>query len=302
MSVPSFRPLRGLRILSLGLNLPAPVALQACRALGATVRKIEPPAGDPVAGFSPALYKELHEGVQVVQLDLKRAAGQAGLQRELARCDVLLTSFRPSALQRLGLGWRALQRQHPQLWQVAIVGGRGERAEEAGHDLTYQAEAGLLTASGLPPTLVADMSGAEQAVQAVLQAALGRAQGTKPRRLEVGLADAAHALAAPLRWGLTAPGGLLGGAHALYQVLPCRDGRVAIAALEPHFAQRLAELIGLPPASPAAWLRPERHQAVATWCLGKTRAELRELAQRLDLPLVVCPDAQEARPGDPRAP
>lgn len=302
MSVPRFRPLRGLRILSLGLNLPAPVALQACRGLGARVRKIEPPAGDPVAGFSPALYEELHRGVKVLRLDLKRAAGQAGMQRELARCDVLMTSFRPSALQRLGLGWRTLQRQHPQLWQVAIVGGCGTRAEEAGHDLTYQAEEGLLPPAGLPSTLLADMGGAEQAVQAVLQAALGRAQGAKPRRLEVGLADAARALAAPLRWGLTAPGGLLGGAHALYQVLPCRDGRVALAALEPHFATRLAELIGLPPATPVAWLKPERHQAVAAWCLGKTRAELSELAQRLDLPLVVCPDAREARRGDSRAP
>lgn len=302
MSAPRFRPLRGLRILSLGLNLPAPVALQACRALGAQARKVEPPAGDPVAALAPALYQALHEGVKVVRLDLKQDAGQAALQRELARCDLLLSSFRPSALQRLGLGWRALQRQHPQLWQVAIVGGCGARAEEAGHDLTYQAEEGLLPPAGLPSTLLADMGGAEQAVQAVLQAALGRAQGAKPRRLEVGLADAARALAAPLRWGLTAPGGLLGGAHALYQVLPCRDGRVALAALEPHFAQRLAELLSLPPAPPAAWLRPERHQAVAAWCLGKTRAELRALAQRLDLPLVVCPDAQEAPRGDPRAP
>lgn len=302
MSASPFRPLRGLRILSLGLNLPAPVALQTCRGLGARVRKVEPPAGDPVAAFAPELYAELHEGVRVLRLDLKQAAGQAALQRELAATDVLLSSFRPSALQRLCLGWRSLQRQYPQLWQVAIVGGCGARAEEAGHDLTYQAEAGLLPPTGLPRTLLADMGGAAQAVQAVLQAALGRSQGARPRRLEVGLAEAARGLAAPLRWGLTAPGGMLGGAHALYQVLPCRDGRVALAALEPHFAQRLAELMGLPPAGPTAWLKPERHQAVAAWCSGKTRAELSDLAQRLDLPLVVCPDAQESQRGDPRPP
>ncbi len=304
MSKPtSFRPLRGLRVLSLGLNLPAPVALQRCRELGARVAKLEPPQGDPVAWIAPALYRELHQGVRVQQLDLKTAAGARRLEQALDRCDVLLTSFRPSALRRLGLGWRSLHPRWPQLWQVAIVGASGAGAEDAGHDLTYQTEQGLLPAgTTLPTTLLADMGGAQAAVAAVLQAALGRAQGLPARRLEVGLADAANDLARPLRWGLTHPGGLLGGGHALYRVLPCRDGRVALAALEPHFAARVAALAGIQAGSATFWLKPAAHQAVSAWVAAHSCAELATLAREHDLPLVVCPDAPGAPCGDARAP
>lgn len=108
---------------------------------------------------------------------LKTDEGQAALHAELARTDVLITSFRPSALAKLGLGWEALQVRYPHLSLVRIVGAQGERAEEPGHDLTYQAEAGLL-ATGLqvPPTLFADMAGALVASEAVLQALLARSQ------------------------------------------------------------------------------------------------------------------------------
>lgn len=287
--------LRGLRLLSLGLNLPVPVALQRCRQLGARCRKIEPPAGDPVGGFAPALYAELHAGIAVRQLDLKLDAGRGAFEVELARADVLLTSFRPSALRRLGLGWASLHRRHPQLWQIAVVGASGVRAEEAGHDLTYQAEQGLVRGLTLPASLYADMGGAQAAVQAVFEAALGRAQGLGPRRIEVGLGDAVTWLAQPQRWGLTRPGGLLGGAHAGYRVYACADGRVALAALEPHFGARLAALAGLDIQSLADWLRPATAEALAAWLASRSGAELTELARREDLPLVVCPD--ESKPG-----
>jgi len=283
-----FRPLAGCRIVSLALNIPGPVALAECRRLGARCRKVEPPAGDPVRSWSPTLYAELHTGVPVQAVDLKTPRGMATLHRALARADVLLTAFRPQALDRLGLGWKALQAQHPGLWQVAIQGAAAAaRANEAGHDLTYQAEHGLVVPGHLPRTLVADMAGAEAVVQAVLQAALGRSRGDRPRRLVVGLADAAARMAAPQRWGLTQAGGLLGGAHAGYQVLQARDGWVALAALEPHFAQRLAALAGL--GERPAWLGARTRSAVAAWVGGHSTAELAALAAAHDLPLVVCP-------------
>jgi crotonobetainyl-CoA:carnitine CoA-transferase CaiB-like acyl-CoA transferase len=262
MSSPPLRALRGLRVLSLGLNLPAPVAAQQARQLGARVRKIEPPAGDPVAAMAPAVYAELHEGVAVQRLDLREGAGQRALQRELARADVLLTSFRPAALKRLGLSWARLRRAHPQLWQVAIVGSLAA-PEEAGHDLTYQAQLGLV-GDAPPPSLWADMAGAEAALRALHTVQIGRLRGDAPRLLKVGLQDALAHLAAPRRWGLTTPGGLLGGALPQYRVLRCADGRVAVAALEPHFAKKLP---------PAAELQT------------KTAAALNALAAAEDLPI-----------------
>src|SRR5205085_373148 len=135
--------LHGIRILSLALNLPGPAALMRCRRMGATCTKIEPPSGDPMGLYNPGAHAELHEGVKVLQADLKTHAGQELLQRELARTDVLLTSFRPSALEKLGLSWARLHGRYPSLSQVAIVGSGGARAEEPGHDLTYLAAHGL---------------------------------------------------------------------------------------------------------------------------------------------------------------
>src|SRR4051812_40697823 len=101
-------PLHGIRILSLALNLPGPAALMRCRGMGATCTKLEPPSGDPMGHYNPSAYAQLHEGVKVLRADLKTPQGQEAVHRELARTDILLTSFRPSALEKLGLGWKPL--------------------------------------------------------------------------------------------------------------------------------------------------------------------------------------------------
>jgi hypothetical protein len=122
--------------------------------------------------YNPAAYSLMHEGVRVRVTDLKTKQGQAALHRELAKTDVLLTSFRPSALSKLGLDWKLLHRQYPALSQVAIVGAPGARAEEPGHDLTYLAEHDLVSGLALPPTLYADMGGSLMTSEAVLKAVL----------------------------------------------------------------------------------------------------------------------------------
>src|SRR3954471_5885886 len=109
----AYAPLHGISILSLALNLPGPAALMRCRGMGATCTKLEPPAGDPMGHYNAAAYAQLHEGVKVLQADLKTGPGQEVLQRELARTDILLTSFRPSALEKLGLGWKLLHSRYP---------------------------------------------------------------------------------------------------------------------------------------------------------------------------------------------
>jgi len=289
----SFAPLHGIRILSLALNLPGPAALMRCRRMGATCTKLEPPSGDPMGHYDKAAYAELHEGVKVLQADLKIRAGQERLQRELARTDILLTSFRPSALQKLGLSWKELHSRHPELSQVAIVGAPGARAEEPGHDLTYLADNGLVPGLELPATLYADMSGSLMASEAVLQAALRKheryAGSGDPHPeglyLEVALSDAAAYLALPRRWGLTQPSGAVGGAHAAYQVYACADGRVAVAALEPHFAARLCAAAGVAASDMATMFAPGTREAISRFFAQRTRAELDRLAAEQDLPL-----------------
>ncbi len=276
------KPLRGVRVLSLALNLPGPAALMRLRTLGARCTKLEPPAGDPMQAYLPQAYEALHAGVRVLQADLKSEAGRKLLARELARTDVLLTSFRPSALKRLGLDWPALHRRYPALCLVTIVGAPGPLAEIPGHDLTYMAEQGLVQGLNLPPTLFADMGGALLACEAVLSGLMLREQRGSGVRSEVALSDAAAWLGLPRRWGLTTANGAVGGAHAGYRVYACKDGRVAVAALEPHFAQALCAAAGLKTAN---MLAPATRKALEAWFALQTRRTLDALAQRLDLPL-----------------
>ncbi|MGJ7488065.1 CoA transferase [Variovorax sp. LT2P21] len=300
MTIPAFAPLAGTRVLSLALNLPGPAALMRCRAMGADCVKFEPPAApgasaDPMSLYAPAAYAEMHEGIAHVRGDLKTAEGRAQLGIELARTDVLITSFRPSALDKLGLGWEALHARHPRLSVVAIVGASGARAEEPGHDLTYLAESGLVAGCALPPTLYADMAGSLMASEAVLQALLHRSMHGSGTRIEVALSAAAHYLALPRQWGLTTPGGSVGGAHAGYRVYPCRDGRVALAALEPHFAQRLCAAAGLGAEAGNAMFRSSTHAAIAAFLQRLDCDEIEAIARQHDLPLHILRD--EAEPG-----
>ena len=213
--------------------------------------------------------------------------------RLLRNTDVLITSFRPSALNKLGLGWKSLQRLYPTLSCVAIVGAPGARAEEPGHDLTYVAEQGLVDGLQLPASLFADMGGSLMASEAVLKALMLRAQPGQNQGkgvlLEVALSEAAAYLALPRHWGLTTPKGAVGGAHAGYQIYPCKDGRVAVAALEPHFAKRLLTAAGMTQVGPTTPLTPLAHQAVAHFFAGQTRRQLERLATTQDIPLHTLP-------------
>jgi crotonobetainyl-CoA:carnitine CoA-transferase CaiB-like acyl-CoA transferase len=283
------QPLKGIRLVSLALNLPGPAAVARLRDMGARCTQVLPPAGDPMALYSPLAYQAMTTGIRQLTLDLKSAAGQRQLTRLLEKTDVLLTSFRPSALKKLGLDTRQLRERCPQLSTVFIVGASGPRAEEPGHDLTYQAEAGLLAGLDLPPSLLADMAGALLASEAVLKVLWQRQRTERPAHVQVALADAAQWLALPVQWGLTGPGTLLGGRHAGYRVYACKGGRVALAALEPHFAATLGRVVGLGSLTPQACLEPATHEAVAAFMARRTRKQLEQLAQTHDLPLHTLP-------------
>ncbi|CDS48984.1 Far-related protein [Polaromonas sp. CG9_12] len=259
--------------------------------MGAACLKLEPPGGDPMDHYSRPAYARLHEGITVLKADLKTAEGQEVLHRELAQTDVLLTSFRPSAFKKLGIAWDTLHQRYPALSQVAIVGSPGERAEAPGHDLTYLAENGLVPGLELPATLYADMGGSLMATEAVLQACLMRRSAEDAANaahgvfIEVALSVAAGHLALPRQWGLTQPDGWIGGAHAGYRVYACKDGRVALAALEPHFAAALCAAAGMAACDIGTLLAPATRRVIADFLLTKTRQELDTLAVEKDIPL-----------------
>ena len=249
-------------------NVPGPVAVARLAAGGASAIKIEPPAGDPLQGICRPWYDELHAGIRVERLDLKSREGLARLKTLLQDTDVFLASHRPSALRRLGLDASSLHNEFPSLRHINIVGDV-RNPEEPGHDLTYQGRAGLLRRD-MPLTLIADMVGAER-THAVMLAAMLEPGASRV----VGLFDALNDLAAPLRHGLTADGGYLGGGNPAYRLYRAREGVVAVAALEPHFRERLFEGLGLNDgADPSA--------VFAT----KTAIEWEEWAVAHDLPLV----------------
>ena len=286
----SLKPLRGVRILSLALNLPGPAALMRLSQMGARCTKVNPPAGDPMRHYTPDGYELLHQGVTQKTLDLKTTAGQAALHKLLPRTDVLLTSFRPSALKKLGLSWKTLHKQYPTLSLIEVVGAPGQLAEIPGPDLTYQAEVGLVNGLDLPPSLFADMGGALMASEATLKALLSRQATGQGSRHEVALSIAAEWLALPRQLHMTTPDGAVGGAHAGYRVYTCKNGRVAVAALEPHFAVRLCEAAGVPLTNPAKDLfKTSTRLAIEGFLRGQTRAQLDKLAVTKDIPLLTLP-------------
>ena len=269
------KPLDGMRVLNMALNLPGPAAARKLHELGAEVVKVEPPPGDPMERYNAVWYRDMAAGHGVVRIDVKSEEGRACIHELLARADLLITATRPAALARLGLDWQTLTARYPRLCQVAIVGYPAPRENEAGHDLTYQASLGLITPPHMPRTLLADMAGAEQTVSAALALLLARERGREGGYAEVALSEAAAAMAEPLRYRTTSPGALLGGGLPEYNVYRSRDGWIAVAALEPHFKERLEGALAV--------RSREEYEAVF---LGRSSAEWQQWAQESDIPIV----------------
>lgn len=262
--------LRGVRVVSIALNVPGPVAVGRLTTMGGEVTTVLPPAGDPTQQL-PALFEELHEGQRVVTLDLKDAGDRECMDGLLREADLFITAHRPSALARLGLDEAATRERFPRLCRVDVVGYPGADAEVPGHDLMFQAGHGLVRPGHLPVTLGADLMAAERVVTAALAVLRARDGSGAGVRTEVAISEAARALALPLRHGLTAPGGILRGGDVFYGIYPAAEGSVALAALEPQFRERLVRLLGISadPAVPSEF-GPElmarlRERTAAEW-------------------------------------
>lgn len=302
-------------MVDLSRHLPGPLTAHLLAGLGARVVKIEEPGlGDPVRhapprrGATGALAALLLAGVESVALDLKQPAGQAVLAKLLERADVLLESFRPGTLARLGFPPAELRVRHPRLVLCSISGWgqSGPYAARAGHDLTYQALAGALAPTAppaMPAAPGADLNGAWSAVTAILAALLERARTGEGTHIDAALYDAAvHANLAG--WAAEAGGEKkvgeslpLTGALPCYNLYSTAEGSVlALAALEPRFWERFCEAAGRKDLirlqySPS----PRVRRKVADLVRRRTRAEWLDLLAREDIPAEMVLSAAEAR-------
>ncbi len=239
-------------MLDLSQYLPGPFATRLLSDMGATVVKVEPPAGDPLkhldtegkSGKSP-FYEMINAGKSVITLDLKSDAGHEAMDALVSRADVLLESYRPGVLERLGFGLDRLKSLNPALIHCALsgYGQTGPYRLAAGHDIGYVSMTGGLSVSGTAetPTItyppMADHAGALQAVITILGALIARNAGGGGAFLDVSLSESL------LSWqgaGLTVPPprgeGVINGGAAFYQIYRTADGRfVSLSPLEPKF-------------------------------------------------------------------
>ncbi|MPZ91108.1 MAG: CoA transferase [Actinobacteria bacterium] len=260
-------PLEGVRVLDLTRLLPGGYATLLMADLGADVVKVEQPGkGDyirwspPMVGEHSAAHTALNRNKRSMTVNLKRSEGRALLMSLVESYDVLIESFRPGVLDRLGVGYDDLSERNPKLVYCAIsgYGQDGPRAQVAGHDANYIGYAGLLSVIGaeggrpvLPGVQIGDLAGGGMsAVIAVLAALVHRGVTGRGDFCDVSMLDGAvswssiHAAeffasgTVPQRELMT-----LSGAFPCYRVYRAADGWLTVAALEPRFWAALCESI-----------------------------------------------------------
>lgn len=235
--------LDGITVVALTTNIPGPLAAARLRSMGARVVKIEPPQGDALKLASPTWYKQINADFEIVVLDLKEASARVTLDQYVSRADILLTAMRARSVAKAGLDWKTLHNKYPRVSHISISGEAPPNDDRAGHDLTYQARAGTIVPPHVPRTLLGDMAAAERAVSAALAAYIRMRRTAQGSHVNVSITDAAKEFGAPFAHGLTSNIGPLGGALPGYNIYRAREGYVAVAALEPHFEDRLRALL-----------------------------------------------------------
>lgn len=258
------KPLDGLIVLDVTRLLPGAIATLTLSDFGAEVIKIEQPGvGDPARDMdgSGRLFAMTNAGKKSVAINLKTQQGKDIFRLLSDKADVLVESFRPGVMERLGLGCDVLSKRNPRLIYAAIsgFGQTGAYAGIAGHDINYVAASGLLhylrTADGgtpaIPPIQIADLAGgSNQAIIGILLALEARHKTGAGQMVDISMSDGLCSL---LAVALSAsPGGeqptaveLLSGAYACYSLYPARNGRwIAVGALESKFWANLCRELG----------------------------------------------------------
>ena len=263
------RPLDGLVVLDLTRLLPGAAATMQLANFGAEVIKIEEPErGDygrwipPYLDGDGAVFHMVNRGKKSVALDLKSDSGREAFLKLAQTADVVVESFRPGTMERLGLSYETLRASNERIVYVSITGyGQdGPWAAMAGHDINYLALGGALELTGtrggppaIPGVQIADLAGgAMQAVTGVLLALAARARTGRGQAVDVSMVDGVAWLL-PVALGMHAAtgelpargDGVLTGRYACYRVYEAADGRwIAVGALEPKFWQALCRALG----------------------------------------------------------
>jgi alpha-methylacyl-CoA racemase len=299
--------LDGIRVLDLSRLLPGPFLTMILADMGADVVKIEAPGiGDYLRQMPPAKkdmsgrFLAVNRGKRSLVLDLKKPEGRDALLRMAERADVVVESFRPGVMDRLGVGWEALRARNPKLVLCSIsgYGQSGPYRERAGHDLNYVGLAGVLAMTGeargrkpaMPGVQIGDLAGgALWSATGILGALLGRERTGEGAHLDISMTEGALALLTtelgnldcgerePSRGNQT-----LNGALANYSIYRTADGKyLSVGPLEPKFWLAFNAAIGRKGDLAEIVAPPEKQEQVRAELQAilehKTRAEWVEL-------------------------
>lgn len=264
-------PLQSIRVLDLSRLLPGPFCTMLLADFGAEVIKIEAPElGDYARHYEPkidensVMFHSLNRNKKSVTLDLKTDEGKDQFLKMVGKADVVVESFRPGVMKRLGLDFPVLEKINPRLIYCAIsgYGQTGPYAEMPGHDINYISYAGLLELMGekdgkpiVPAVQVADLAGgAYPAVTGILLALLEREKSGKGQFIDISMMDGVISLLQStlpnyLMKNIPSKRGeqMLSGGLACYEVYQTKDGRwLAVGALEMKFWRIFCQKLGKP--------------------------------------------------------
>jgi crotonobetainyl-CoA:carnitine CoA-transferase CaiB-like acyl-CoA transferase len=318
-------PLQGIKVLDLSRLLPGGFCSLLLADFGADVIKVEDTGMGDYVRWAPPFYEgaeesarsapflALNRGKRSIRVDLKREAGKDVLRRLARDADVVLESFRPGVLDRLGVGYERLREENPGLVYCAITGyGQdGPARERSGHDLNYLALNGLLGLTGEadgPPVQsggqIADLGGgALTAVIGILIALRERDRSGLGQLVDCSMFDGSLAWLVMIAASALASGraeqrgeNALAGGAVCYRPYRCADGYVTLGALEPKFWNAFCRGVGREDLRESAFARPgsDAHRELENIFLAHTRAEWRDFASEYDCCLEPVLDLDEA--------
>jgi crotonobetainyl-CoA:carnitine CoA-transferase CaiB-like acyl-CoA transferase len=261
--------LEGVRVVDLSQFLPGPHFTMMMADHGAEVIRVEPPSGEPTRtigarqGNASVWFRNTHRGKKSVVLDLKRPEGLAAFMKLAASADVIVEAFRPGVVERLGIGYDAVCAVNPRIVYVSIAafGQTGPMARRPAHDLSIQAESGVVSLNrspdgqpALPGIPAADMASSLMAMNGVLMALLRRERTGRGDYIDISMQDAL------ISWLVNVVGPVFGedrdlvlaeergfGGNAFYNIYACADGRhITLGGSEVKFAANLLEALGRP--------------------------------------------------------
>lgn len=265
----SERPLSGIRVLDLSRLLPGPFLTMVLGDMGADVVKIEAPnVGDymrqmpPHKGGMNGGFLAVNRNKRSVVLDLKQPAARDALLRMVEQADVVVETFRPGVMDKLGVGYEALRARNPGIVVCSIsgYGQTGPYRDRAGHDLNYIGLAGVLAMGGvrdgkptLPGVQIADVAGgALWGAVAVLGALVGRGRTGEGAHLDISMCEGSLAMLAHMFGyldagapAMTRAASTLNGGLCNYDTYETSDGKwIAVGSLEPKFYLALNAALG----------------------------------------------------------